>query len=518
MTILYDTLLLLGLVIFFASAMLVGWYGLHMLYLTIRAKLRPQATPLRDIMTELAADELPEVTLQIPTCNEGETVLNALRSAVALDYPKDKLQIQICDDSSDQGTSDICATFATEHSAKGFRIEHIQRNPRTGFKPGNLNHAMKTATGEFIMILDADFRAPEDFLRRNLPFFYDDAKLAAVQSYWTHDNREANILTQSIEYSYDLHLLIEQLTWSNWKNWMQFNGSGGIWRRSVIDEFGGWPEGIGTEDVYMSYLVQPKGWRILFSTATTCLGQLPSNITSYRNQQGRWALCCGEVWRVVVGKILSSGASLSNKEQTVGKIGGYWCHTGITGLMIGVLPTVLFLQRHPSLMWLLWPAMIMVGLLLIGNGVAASEASHRAGRGFWGTQWSTLLLGFQQSGIAPLLANRFIKGLLGGRLRQWLPSNARGKGPGFLRDVLFELALLAGVVAACVVAIQSGSWLWLACIPAVTFSLGVVFVLACPWIVKLPAPQIDKNLLPDPTQKKYSPAVTAAQTTSAHTA
>jgi glycosyltransferase involved in cell wall biosynthesis len=446
--------------------------GLHMLGLYRRARRR---TFLWERSGEHRTDRpLPIVTVQICVCDEGAIVDETIRSVAALRYPHDRLQVQICDDSSDPATITICREAVARYSRQGIAITHLRRQPRTGFKPGNLNHAMDSAEGELIAILDADFRVPADFLTANVPRLVSDPSLACVQTHWRHDNRDRSPLHRALEGSYEVHLLLEQQTWSDEQLWMHANGSASIWRARAIEDCGRWHEGSGVEDLAMSYLAQLKGWRIRFSTATTARAQLPDSVAAYRAQQRRWAVSCGALFRALFWRIATARTSWRNRQNALIKLGSYLTHAAMGGTMLLTWPVLRWLVDHPEHDWLEPLALGLFALQVVGHGVAHAEASRRMGYDAWQRPRRALLTSLQQTGIALMVGSHFLWGILGGRLRRWQPSNAKVRRVPHFGDSVLEWGAMASTVMAVVEARRHGH-VGLAAI-AVTLTAGVVFL------------------------------------------
>ena len=257
-------------------------YGLHRyvivyLFLKNRRKL-PQ--PLSTFET------LPRVTVQLPIYNELYVVERLLKSVAALDYPRELLQVQVLDDSTDETTA-IAAARVEELRKQGFDIDLIHRTDRTGFKAGALEHGLKTCSGEFILILDADFVPSPDMLQKTIHYFSDD-KIGMIQTRWGHLNRTYSLLTRVQAMFLDGHLLLEQTARSRSGRFFNFNGTAGLWRRSCIEDAGGWQHDTLTEDLDLSYRAQLKGWRFIFLADLVTPAELPVDMNGFKSQQHRW--------------------------------------------------------------------------------------------------------------------------------------------------------------------------------------------------------------------------------------
>src|SRR6266702_1192897 len=276
----------LGYVIWTACylAVLIGLsaYGVHryfIIYLFLKNRKRA-AVPAGQFR------QLPKVTVQLPIFNEVYVVERLLRSVSELDYPRELLQIQVLDDSTDD-TREVTASCANELRQRGFDVQLIHRVDRTGFQAGALAVGLESAAGEFVCILDADFVAPPDLLQRTIHFF-TDPKIGMIQSRWGHLNRGYSLLTRMQAMFLDGHLLLEQTARSRSGRFFNFNGTAGLWRRSCIEEAGGWQHDTLTEDLDLSYRAQLVGWKFIYLADVVTPAELPVDMNGFKSQQHRW--------------------------------------------------------------------------------------------------------------------------------------------------------------------------------------------------------------------------------------
>jgi glycosyltransferase involved in cell wall biosynthesis len=227
------------------------------------------------------------VTIQLPLYNEKYVSSRLIDAVCNMDYPKDRLEIQVLDDSEDDSREAVLASVQKKR-LKGFNIHHISRQDRSGFKAGALRMGMQYAKGEFIAIFDADFVPPPEFLKRCLRYF-SDSRVGLVQSRWGHMNENYSTLTEAQALSLDLHFLIEQNAKSSTHLFINFNGTAGVWRTSCIKDAGGWHTGTLVEDMDLSFRAQMKGWRLLFDKDIVVSGELPVQMNAAKRQQFRWA-------------------------------------------------------------------------------------------------------------------------------------------------------------------------------------------------------------------------------------
>ncbi|MCB9283357.1 MAG: glycosyltransferase [Lewinellaceae bacterium] len=240
----------------------------------------PQPAALRET-------ELPFVTVQLPVYNEMYVVERLIEAITQFDYPKEKFEIHVLDDSTDE-TVDIVKKQVALFRKQGFQIEQIRRSDRQGFKAGALKEAMARARGEFIAIFDADFLPRPDFLRATLPYFFANPKTGVVQTRWEHINRDYSLITRLQALQLNVHFTVEQQGRQGGHLLLQFNGTAGIWRRKTIDDAGGWEADTLTEDLDLSIRAQLKGWEIVYLEKFESPAELPAEMNGLKSQQFRW--------------------------------------------------------------------------------------------------------------------------------------------------------------------------------------------------------------------------------------
>lgn len=227
--------------------------------------------------------------------NEKFVAARIIDAIAKFNYPKDKLQIQVIDDSTDESV-EIVAERVAYYKSLGFDISHVRRSDRSGYKAGALADAMPDVKGEYIAIFDADFIPHPDFLERSLPLF-EDEKVGLVQSRWTYLNSRKNQLTRLQTVMLDAHFGIEQVTRFTKGSFFNFNGTAGIWRKETIDDAGGWKSDTLTEDTDLSYRAQIKGWKFIYRPDIECPSEIPEDMNAFKVQQHRWAKGAIEVMR-----------------------------------------------------------------------------------------------------------------------------------------------------------------------------------------------------------------------------
>ena len=251
--------------------------------------------------------ELPRVTVQLPIFNEQFVVERLVDTVCRLDYPKDKLDIQLLDDSTDE-TKGVARRLVERYAELGYPISYHHRVNREGFKAGALREGLKTAKGELVAIFDADFVPPADFLMR-LVHHFTDPKVGMVQGRWSHINRNYSFLTNVEAILLDGHFILEHGARSRSNVFFNFNGTAGMWRRQAIDEAGGWQHDTLTEDTDLSYRAQLKGWKFVYLEDVECPAELPVEMTAFKTQQARWAKGLIQTAKKILPQVMKSDVS-----------------------------------------------------------------------------------------------------------------------------------------------------------------------------------------------------------------
>jgi len=286
---------------YFIVLVLLAGYGAHryvLVYLYYKHKKNRTTEPAQRFA------ELPRVTVQLPIFNEQFVVERLLEAISRLDYPLDKLDVQVLDDSTDE-TVAVARGLVNHYAAQGFPLTYHQRSDREGFKAGALSEGLKTAKGEFVAIFDADFVPPADFLLRTVHHF-TDPKIGMVQTRWTHINRNYSFLTEVEAILLDGHFVLEHSGRARTKLFFNFNGTAGIWRRQAIEEAGGWQHDTLTEDTDLSYRAQLKGWKFIYLQDVECPAELPVEMTAFKTQQARWAKGLIQTSKKILPRVLGS--------------------------------------------------------------------------------------------------------------------------------------------------------------------------------------------------------------------
>jgi cellulose synthase/poly-beta-1,6-N-acetylglucosamine synthase-like glycosyltransferase len=331
---------LLG-VFYFIVTVTLALYGFHnlittIMYLTMKPtkKRKAETRPLK---------YWPHVTVQLPIFNEKYTVKRLLRAVTSLDYPADRLQIQVLDDSTDD-TLDLVARLVEDYKLRGVNIELIHRVDRKGYKAGALENGLQTATGDLIAIFDADFVPKPDWLKRTVPSF-ENPDLGCLQTRWGHTNQQYNSLTRAEALGIDGHFIIEQTVRSKNGLFLNFNGTAGLWRRACIEDAGGWQWDTLTEDLDLSYRAQMRGWKFDYLPDVVVPAELPPHVEAYKKQQFRWAKGSVQVVRKILPTVLRAHLPLTVRLMALLHLTGYFVHPLMLSLLLLTLPVGLFIPK-----------------------------------------------------------------------------------------------------------------------------------------------------------------------------
>jgi cellulose synthase/poly-beta-1,6-N-acetylglucosamine synthase-like glycosyltransferase len=309
-------------------------YGVHryfIIYLFLKNRKR-EVVPARRF------DPLPKVTMQLPIFNEIYVVERLLRSVSELDYPRDRLQIQVLDDSTDD-TRELTAACVSGLRERGFNVQLIHRVDRTGFKAGALAVGLESADGEFVCILDADFVPPADLLRRTIHFF-SDPKIGMIQTRWGHLNRGYSLLTRVQAMFLDGHLLLEQTARSRSGRFFNFNGTAGLWRKACIEQSGGWQHDTLCEDLDLSYRAQLAGWRFIFLPDVVTPAELPVDMNGFKSQQHRWTKGSVQTCKKLLPGIWRSNLPFFIKLEATGHLMSNFAYLLLACLCVLLHPSV----------------------------------------------------------------------------------------------------------------------------------------------------------------------------------
>ncbi len=296
---------------YFVVLFVLAAYGMHryqLVYYFFRYRQNVPAAP-----PEPAS--WPRITVQLPIFNERYVIERLVESVAQFDYPRELLDVQVLDDSTDE-TQQVARACVERWAAQGFPITYHHRTNRQGYKAGALDEGMKTARGEFIAIFDADFQPAPDFLKRTVAYF-TEPKIAMIQTRWTYVNSEYSALTRVEQILLDGHFVIEHGARSRRGTFFNFNGTAGMWRRAAIEDAGGWEHDTLTEDTDLSYRAQLKGWKFLYVPEIECPSELPVEMNAFKSQQARWAKGLIQVAKKILPRVLRSDQPLHIKAEAV---------------------------------------------------------------------------------------------------------------------------------------------------------------------------------------------------------
>ncbi|MFZ0548546.1 MAG: glycosyltransferase [Candidatus Promineifilaceae bacterium] len=355
-----------------AGLSLFGLLGLVTLWLYWRHRQDSFPCP------QVPEQQLPSVTVQLPIFNERFVVKRLIESAVHLDYPADRLQIQVLDDSTDD-TTDIAADLVAHYRKENINITLEHRTHREGYKAGALQAAQQTAVGEFIAVFDADFQPNPNFLQQTVPHFIDSPRLGMIQTRWGHLNPDDTTLTGAQAIAIDKHFAMEQTVRHRANMFPKFNGSGGIWRQECIEDAGGWEADTVCEDLCLSTRAILKGWEFRFLNDVVAPAELPATISAYKNQQSRWAKGSTQCLVKFGPAILNSHQhTLIARIYALFSMAGYTTHLLLLLLLLVQVPLVYMNQPPPPGLFLLGLAGIGQPLLFIlGQQVLYKDWPHK---------------------------------------------------------------------------------------------------------------------------------------------
>ena len=283
--------------------------------------------------------ELPTVTIQLPMYNERYVVKRVIDAACAMEYPRQKLQIQVLDDSTDD-TSLIIRDCVGRMAEKGYNISYLHRKDRQGFKAGNLAAALPQAEGEFVAVFDADFLPEPDFLRRTIHYFAD-IRVGMVQSRWGHINRDNSLLTRIQAMMLDGHFTIEHVARNRSGRFMSFNGTAGIWRKACIEDAGGWHCDTLTEDLDLSYRAQIRGWKFVYLPEMVSPAELPPEMNAFKTQQFRWTKGAVQTCKKLLPRVLAAPLPVKVKIEAFFQLTNWILFPCMTLLTLFLFPAFL---------------------------------------------------------------------------------------------------------------------------------------------------------------------------------
>lgn len=378
-----------------AAALLAAAFAfveLRMLWRFLRNRAAIHATFEGTPTVAAGRDErpAPTVTIQIPLYNERTTAEQIIRAAAAQDYPRDRFDVQVLDDSTDE-TREIVAKAVAEVRATGVRIAHLHRDNRQGYKAGALAAGLERTDAEFFAVFDADFVPEPNFLRRLLleERTFDDPKVAFVQARWSFGGPVKNLFSSALALLIDRHFFVQKPTRAFVGDVTTFNGSAGIWRRRAVDEAGGWSADTLTEDLDLSYRCALRGWRGAYVHRVAVVNEIPGHMRAFKAQQHRWAKGNAQCFKSLTGRVMASKGVLHDRWEEAFLLAGYAIHPILLTNLLLWPWAVLYMDRT-----LFWVLQFLMGVaILVAPLSFAITVVERDGR------WSLASIGEIIAGI-----------------------------------------------------------------------------------------------------------------------
>ena len=356
------------------SIVLYSLGQLHLVITFLRYRKKQQAEPALQ-----GEENLPFVTIQLPIYNELYVVERLLDAMAAMDYPKDRFEVQLLDDSTDE-TVEVAKKKIEELRKQGLRIDHVRRPDRVGFKAGALGYGLEIAKGEFLAIFDADFLPRPSYLRAAMANF-TDPNVGVVQARWEHINRGYSIFTEAQAFHLDAHFTIEQFSRGQGGYYLNFNGTAGIWRKACIIDAGGWEADTLTEDLDLSYRAQIKGWQFRYIDEIGAPAELPVEMGAIKSQQYRWMKGGAEVARKMLWNVWKSDAPLIRKLH--GTMHLLSSSVFVVVLILGTMSVPILWLKHEVFFgkvdFMILPVIALLSSFLILGLMYLVTFSHREG-------------------------------------------------------------------------------------------------------------------------------------------
>jgi cellulose synthase/poly-beta-1,6-N-acetylglucosamine synthase-like glycosyltransferase len=392
---------------YFAILVILSAYGIHRYCLTYLYLKNRQKAPHPEKLFE----RLPRVTVQLPIYNERYVVERLLEAVVRLDYPRELLEIQVLDDSTDE-TRLLCAQLVDDYALAGYPVKYFHRENREGFKAGALAEGMQHATGEFIAIFDADFVPPPPILKQMVHYF-TDPQVGMVQGRWAWINRDYSMLTEVESIMLDGHFVVEHGGRSFSGRFFNFNGTAGMWRRATIEDAGGWEHDTLTEDTDLSYRAQLKGWRFIYDPNAVCPSELPVEMNSFKTQQARWAKGLIEVAKKLLPVIWQSDEPLYIKVEATFHLTSNLAYPLMILFSLILLPAIIvrFYQGWFQMLYLDLPLFIASTCTVSGFYVVSQKVLYP--RDWWKRVMYLPFLMAMGIGLAVTNAKAVMEALLG---------------------------------------------------------------------------------------------------------
>jgi len=461
--------------LYFAVLLILCTYGLHRAHLVLQLWRHRHKVQLACQLPAARLDELPTVTIQLPLYNEATVVSRLLRGVASIEYPRDRLEIQVLDDSSDE-TRHIASQAVEELRAAGYDASYIRRSDRHGYKAGALDYGLKLAKGELVAIFDADFIPQPNFLMAIVGHFCDSS-VGMVQTRWTHLNRDVDLLTRVQALMLDGHHLVENQARFGAGCFFNFSGTGGVWRRTAIETAGGWQHDTLTEDLDLSYRAQLKGWKFVYRPDVVTPAELPEDMSALRAQQFRWAKGTVQTARKLLPGIWANeNLKLSQRVEAAFHMLPHFAYPLMLLLSILLLPALIFLPATDLRTMLVVDLPLCLGAT--GSLVTFYAMAERAqGRSAWQAVRNMPSLIALGAGLSPYLTQAVIEGsrtMAGEFVRTPKRGGDSSRYKQATKWPFAELGLGCLSAASVVVAVQTDHWVALPF--AGLFMLGYFYV------------------------------------------
>ena len=466
-------------VLYFTVLLILSGYGLHRSHLVLLCSRygRRMKFLRRGPDRPLMQGSVPYVTIQLPLYNEATVASRLLQAVAKMEYPRDRLEIQVLDDSTDE-TQSIAKQEVERMRAGGLDAVYIRRPDRVGYKAGALDYGLKRAKGEFVAIFDADFLPQPSFLSSIAGEFHDPT-VGMVQARWGHMNRDHSLLTKVQALMLDGHHLVENRARFAAGRLFNFSGTGGMWRKQAIDEAGGWQHDTLTEDLDLSYRAQLKGWRFVYREDVMTPAELPEDVSALRAQQYRWAKGTVQTARKLLGRVVRSHLTVAQRIEALFHLTPHFAYPLMVLLSVLLLPALILSPATDTWTMILIDLPLCIGTtgsLAIFYGVAESAQGRKSVWALWRLP-ALIALGV---GMAPHLTKAVWDGLqsMSGEFVRTPKKGAReGRYRAYASLPMTEMTL--GLVSAfsVVASIQTAHWFATPFAMMFTFGYGYVSAL-----------------------------------------
>jgi cellulose synthase/poly-beta-1,6-N-acetylglucosamine synthase-like glycosyltransferase len=476
---------------YFAVLGFLAMYGLHRSHLVVtclrHARALREKGEVAPLSHDAPIDTLPHVTVQLPLYNEATVAARLLEHIARIDYPREKLEIQVLDDSTDETRALVRSLVARlrepDQNGRGedgpLDMVYIHRVDRVGYKAGALDAGLKVAKGDLVAVFDADFLPQPDFLRALVPHFMSDPKVGMVQARWGHLNREHSLLTRTQALMLDGHHLVENRARSA-AGWLfNFSGTGGMWRKQAIWTSGGWQHDTLTEDLDLSYRAQLAGWKFIYRETVVTPAELPEDVSAFRAQQFRWAKGTVQTARKLLRRVMAAPLSTMQRIEAFFHLTPHFAYPLMVFLSVLLLPALILMPATSP------RAMLLIDLpLCIGTTGSLAAFYSMAMTAQGNTRWSALkqlpaLLALG-AGLAPHLSKAVFEGLQS-MAGEFVRTPKKGVAQGRYRaraDIpMVEIGLCMVSLASTVASLETGHWFATPFAMLFTFGYGYVATL-----------------------------------------